>query len=119
MSEAISWVLELAVQDGQAGAVKPLVTEMSDATQTNEEGALAYEWYVSEDGGTVHIYERYADSVAALIHLDNFGRNFAERFLTIFAPVRLVVYGEPTDQLRDALAGLGATHLGTLGGFTR
>ncbi len=71
-------------------------------------------------GRTVcHIYERYADSDAALVHLGNFGAKFAERFLECFEPTSLFVYGEPSDEARAALDGLGAVYLGTVGGFSR
>ena len=69
--------------------------------------------------GSQHIYERYADSDAAVVHLGNFGAKFAERFLQCFEPTDLYVYGEPSDEARAALDGFGAVYLGTFGGFSR
>ncbi len=119
MSEAISWVLELNVKDDQLDAFKALAREMSEATQADEPGATHYEWFTNDDGRSVHIYERYADSAAAMVHLGNFGAKFAERFLACVDPVRLMVYGDPSAEVRGALAGLGAAHMTQFAGFAR
>jgi hypothetical protein len=94
------------------------MAEMVDATQ-HESGAIGYEWFLSADGQVCHLCERYADSGAALEHLGNFGANFAERFLTCFAPTSFHVYGDPSAEVRGILDGFGAVYLGPLGGFVR
>ena len=114
MSDAVSWVLELNVKDGQLDAFKALAREMSEATQADEPGATHYEWFIDEDGKIVHIYERYADSAATMVHLGN-----AERFLACVDPARLMVYGDPSAEVRDALAGFGAAHMTQFAGFAR
>ena len=119
MSEAISWVLELAIKDGQLDAFKALAQEMSDATQADEPGTSHYEWFISEDGKAVHIYERYADSAVLMVHLGNFGAKFAERFMACVDPARLMVYGDPSAEARGALAGFGVVHMAQFAGFTR
>ena len=62
VSDNVFWVVELAIIPGQLDAFKALMNEMVAATQADEPGALNYEWFISEDGTTCHIYERYADS---------------------------------------------------------
>ncbi len=119
MSNAVSWVLELNVKDGQLDAFKALAEEMSGATQADEPGATHYEWFADEDGNTVHIYERYTDSAATMVHLGNFGAKFAERFLACVDPARMIVYGDPSADVRSALAGFGAVHMARLTGFAR
>ena len=119
MSDTVSWVVELKIKDGEFDTAKTLMGEMVDATKANEPGALAYEWYASADGTAVHIYERYADSAATLTHLAAFGEKFAERFLALAEPTRLVVYGDPSAEVRGALAGMGAVHMAQIGGFAR
>jgi quinol monooxygenase YgiN len=118
MSDDVSWNLQLAVRDGGLDEARALMVEMIAATR-DEAGALAYEWHFSADGTTCHINERYADSAAAMAHLGTFGSEFAERFLGVFSPTAFSVYGDPTDDLRAALAGFGAVHLERLGGFRR
>ncbi len=119
MSDAVSWVLELNVKDGQLDAFKALAREMSKATQANEPGTSHYEWFAGDDGKTVHVYERYADSAATMVHLGTFGAKFAERFLACVDPARLMVYGDPSAEVRGALAGLGAAHMTQFDGFAR
>jgi quinol monooxygenase YgiN len=118
MSNAVSWVLELAVKDGQLDTFKALAQEMSEATQ-DEPGATHYEWYIDADGNNIHIFERYADSAATLIHLGNFGAKFAERFMACVDPTRFMVYGDPSAEVRGAVAGLGAAHMTQFVGFAR
>ncbi len=119
MSEAVSWVLELAVKDGQLDTFKALAQEMSEATQADEPGASHYEWFISEDGKVIHIYERYVDSAVTMIHLQTFGEKFAERFLACVDPTRLMVYGDPSAEVRAAMAGLGPVHMAQFNGFAR
>ncbi len=119
MSDAVSLVLELNVKDGQRDAFKALAQEMSEATQADEPGTTHYEWFTDADGKTVHTYERYADSAATMVHLGNFGAKFAERFLACVDPARLTVYGDPSAEVRGALAGFGAAHMTQFEGFAR
>jgi quinol monooxygenase YgiN len=115
---AVSWNLQLTVRDGQLDALRELMAEMVEAT-TAEEGATGYQWFLSADGTTCHIYEQYVDSAAVMVHLGNFGAKFMERFLGCLEVTALFVYGEPSDEARAALDGFGAQYLGTFGGFVR
>jgi hypothetical protein len=49
-----------------------LMQEMVASTR-GKAGALAYHWFVGDDGTTVHIYEHYASSAALMEHLQNLG----------------------------------------------
>lgn len=119
MGHNVHWVLELAVNGGQQQDFAKLADEMSQATLSDEPGALNYEWFMSDDGAKCHIYERYQDSAATMVHLGNFGNKFAERFLSMVTPSRLTVYGDPNQEVRDALAAFGAEHMGQFAGFAR
>ena len=118
MDDRVSWLLEVAVKPGQLDDFRALMHEMVESTK-GEPGALSYEWFISEDGSTVALYERYADSDAVLTHLKNFGEKFAGRFLGAVDPTRFTVFGEPNDQARGALSAFGPTYLKTFGGFVR
>ena len=118
MSDTVSWNLQMSVRDGQLGDARELMPEMVESTR-GEPGTLGYEWFLGADGTVCHVHERYADSDAAMVHLGNFGDKFAERFLQCFEPTALYVYGEPSDEVRAGLDGLGAVYLGTFGGFSR
>jgi quinol monooxygenase YgiN len=118
MDNEVSWVVELTVKAGRLEAFRALIEEMVASTR-EEAGALAYQWFISDDQTTVHVYERYADSDAVLEHLKSFGEKFAERLLAAVDLTRFVVYGAPSDEATQGLSGLGPTYLGPFGGFIR
>ena len=115
----IYWVLELAINPGRFEDLKTLMADMVEATQRNEVGALNYEWAISDDRQVCHVYERYRDSAATLTHLESFGANFAVRFTEVVKPTRLVVYGTPRAQVKEALTGLSPVYMAPFGGFRR
>ena len=118
MSNTVSWIVELAVKPGQLDAFRALMEEMVAHAQTKP-GTIIYEWFVSDDGGTVHIYERYADSAAALDSSNAFGEHFAEKFIAAVDVTDFYVYGNPNDAVREAQGGVGAQFLEPFGGFAR
>ncbi len=78
MSEAISWSIEASIKPGQLDDFNALAEELVQSTQSGP-NALAYEWFLSEDEGTCHIYERYSNSAAALNHMAGCGSVFMGR----------------------------------------
>jgi hypothetical protein len=80
---------------------------------------LIYEWFLSADGTECHLYERYVDNQAALIHAGTFGSQFAERFFTCFEQKSLSLYGEASEELTAAMTEAGASFLPSMGGFSR
>jgi quinol monooxygenase YgiN len=118
MDDRVSWVLEVAVKPGQLETFRALMREMVESTWA-EPGALSYEWFVSDDGGVVQLAERYADSDAALAHLETFREKFAGRFLEAVDPTRFTVIGAPSEAVQSALSGFGPAYLRPFGGFVR
>jgi quinol monooxygenase YgiN len=118
MKNGVYWVLELEVQAGLENDFRLLMAEMVSAT-ANETGTIDYEWSTSTDGKQCHIFERYVDSAAVMIHLGTFGERFAARFLQILKPVRFVVYGSPNTAVKDALVGFNPVYMEAVGGFSR
>jgi quinol monooxygenase YgiN len=118
MEEHVSWVIELAVKDGQLDTFKTLMGEMVAGT-SGETGTLNYEWYISDDERTVHIFEKYADSDAMITHVSGFMEKWAGRFLECVDPTRFTVYGDPSPAARELLAAFGGMYLGPWGGFAR
>ena len=119
MSENVYWILEVAVQPGQVEAFKAMAQEMSAATKANEPGTLGYHWNAAADGTTFHIFEHYKDSASCMVHLGNFGKNFAARFMPLVKPVRFTVYGTPSDDVKKAIGGLGPVYTQPIDGFLR
>ena len=99
------FVFELAITPGRFEDLKTLIADMVAATQKNEVGTLNYEWAISDDQQVCHVYERYRDSAAVMTHLESFSANFAVRLMEAVTPARLVVYGTPSAQVKDEIAG--------------
>ena len=119
MSDVVSWVVEAAIKPGELDNFKTLADELVQATRANEPKTLGYEYFLSEDNGSCHIYERYADSAAAMVHLKTFGERFAQRFLAATDITRLTVYGSANEEVRNVLGGFGASFMSQLNGFAR
>jgi quinol monooxygenase YgiN len=119
MNRNIYGVLEFAINQGRFEDLKTLMAKQVEATQTNEVGTLNYEWAISDDRRVCHVYERFRDAAAAMTHLESFAANFAARFAEVGKPKRLVVYGTPSAQVKDSLAGLGPVYMAPFGGFKR
>jgi quinol monooxygenase YgiN len=119
MATDVSWMLELSVLPGRESDWGDLMDEMVSSTHAHEAGALNYEWSTSADGSVCHIFERYADSAAVMAHLAAFDKKFAARFLEVFKPTRFVVYGSPSQEVKDALADFNPVYMQPAGGFSR
>lgn len=118
VSGVVAWVVELALKPEALDEFRSLTRKMVEATKA-EPGALVYERFVSGDGRSVHLYERYADSAAALAHLRTFADRFAAPFSALAERRRVTVYGDPSRELRAVLDRIGAVYLASLDGFSR
>lgn len=118
MVDDISWQVELAVKPGELDNFRALTRDMV-AFAKSEPGVLVYERFVSQDGMTVYVYERFADSASAVSHLMAFGQMFGERFSNMVERQWFRVYGTPSDELRDILDSLGAIYCRLFDGFSR
>lgn len=119
MENHVYWLLEVNIRAGELENFRALMKEMVDSTKANEPGTLNYEWAISSDNATCHLYERYRDSAATMAHLGSFMKNFAGRFMGCVEPKRIVVYGNPNDEAKKALKGQGAVFMNHFGGFAR
>jgi quinol monooxygenase YgiN len=119
MSSNISWLLALNVKEGQNENFKKLMGEMVDFVNQNEPDTSNYEWYLSDNETTCHIYERYNDSAAVMTHLKGFGENFAERFMSCLDATGFTVYGNPGADVKEALAAFAPVYMSPALGFAR
>jgi quinol monooxygenase YgiN len=113
------WVVELAIKPGELASFRALMSDMVTAIETNEPGTLNYELFISEDERTCHIYERYRDAEAVRAHLANFSQGFADRFAAAVEVTRFTVYGDPDDEVREAVSDFGVVYMAPIGGVTR
>ena len=119
MSDNVFWILEANINAGQLDNLKALMTEMVEATKRDEPGALNYEWFIADDGNSLHLYERYADSGAVMVHRGNFGQKFVEQFLAYLTVTKITMYGNPNDQIREGFAVSTPIYMRLSAGFAR
>jgi len=114
----VTFLVEVAVKDGRLDTFEQLMREMVEGTSA-EPQTLAYEWYISDDGGSVYVLEKYADSDAFLSHVEGFLAKWAGRMMECVEITRFVVGGDPSTAVREILDGFGATYARPWGGFSR
>lgn len=119
MNENIITMAEFSIKPGELDNFKVLVKEMVETTQANESDMMAYEFFISEDGMSCQIIERYVDSDAVMTHLGHFGPKFGGRFMALAEPKGSKVCGNPSDELKEVMRGFGAMIFAPVGGFTR
>jgi quinol monooxygenase YgiN len=118
MADDLYWVFTLNVKPGKFAEFRSLVADIV-ADSHEEPGTLAYQYSVSADENTVHIFERYRDSEAFVAHVEQtFGR-YAERFLQLVTIASLIVYGNPNASARKALGNFNASYMTIFDGFAR
>ena len=119
MSSYVSWNFVVKVRDGKLNEFKTLMNTMIEATKADEPGTSHYEWSFNQDETECHLYERYENSDAVMVHMKNFGSKFAKDFMTCIKPVSFTVYGNPTEDLKQALTDLRPAYYSQRGGFNR
>jgi quinol monooxygenase YgiN len=117
MSDEIYWVYEVAIRPGELENFRAVAADLIAATKS-EAGTLNYEWTLNDDETVCHIYERYQNSAAALVHIGAFSI-FAERFIKACRPTRFEVYGKANKELKTAFADSGVAYFSPMGGFKR
>ena len=119
MGDNVLVFVEGTIYAGQLDNLKALISEMVEAFKRDELGTLNYEWFLADDGKSVHVYERYADSEAYVGHLRSFGETYAERCFTQMTVTKLAIYGHPSDMVREVLANSAPIYMSPYDGIAR
>ncbi|HVM64637.1 MAG TPA: antibiotic biosynthesis monooxygenase [Acidimicrobiales bacterium] len=126
MGDDMFFIVELEIGEGQVDELRSVMREMSSTVEADEPGTVGYEWYLTRDGGTCHIYERYDDAAAAVAHGNTLPEALNRRAQQ-FRPTRLTAYGalgeevmrKRIEPLLAAVPDIIITYLDPLGGFAR
>jgi quinol monooxygenase YgiN len=116
MDQTVGWLVDLSVRPGGLDAARALSLEMVSSA-AGEPGTLTYLRLFSPDGTTLHAYERYRSSAAAVAHLQTFQQLFADRFLTLVVRHNCWLYGAASDELKTMLLPLRPIYLAPGYGF--
>ena len=94
-----------AIHEGKADEFMRLARRSMEITRARDTGTLQYDWFMNADRTECVLRERYRDSTAVLEHAMNIGGLMPE-FMAVCVPA-VEIYGTPSDELSQALAGLG------------
>ena len=100
-SEEISFIIDLKVNSNSTEDLNQFVKEITENVIKTEDFCLEYAYYISDDGVSVTLYEKYIDSQSAVKHGQNFmGGPFFDRFFNLFTLEKFVVTGPASDEFK-------------------
>ena len=118
-NDHVFWILEADIKAGQLDKLKALMREMVEGTRRDEPRALNYEWFIADDGKSLHLYERYADADAVMVHRENFAQKYSERFFACLTITKMTLYGKLNSEIRAAFAPSNPVYMSMADGFAR
>ncbi len=100
-SDEISFIIDLKVNSNSSEDLNEFVNEITENVMKKESFCLEYGYYISEDGTSVTLYEKYENSEGAIKHGQNFiNGSFFDRFFNLFTLENFVVTGPATDEFK-------------------
>ena len=118
MDSNISWHVEAKIKKGKLDELKEWITKASYQVKKHEIGTLAYEFWLSQDKEYIHYYNRYLNSDALILHMNNISQMLPE-LLKLATPNKITVYGPANDSVIKILKHLNPSYFNNYGGFTR
>ena len=94
------------IQKGKLEEFKEMVNQIIEIVRENEQGTLAYNFFINEEKMECVAVETYENSDAALIHAGNVGELLSN--MMEISSLKLSIYGDINDELRNGLEPLGA-----------
>ena len=100
-SKAITFIIDLAVNADSNEDLTIFSQEITNNVLKTEDFCLEYGYYISEDGASVTLYEKYIDSDSAIKHGQNFMDGpFFDRFFNLFTLNKFIVTGPASDEFK-------------------
>ena len=93
--------------EDKADQLKDVADRWVVATRT-EEGVVAFDAFIDEEGGQLIFLEHYRDSEAFMIHKDLVSTDLRTELYSIARFEALEIYGNPSEEMENALAAAGA-----------
>ena len=121
-SKAITFIIDLAVNADSNEDLTLFSQEITNNVLKTEDFCLEYGYYVSEDGNSVTLYEKYIDSESAIKHGQNFMDGpFFDRFFNLFTLNKFIVTGPASDEFKKFTSenGFVIEYRNSIDGFTR
>ena len=116
MKKTVRFVVGINIREGKYDAFEAIARAMAEGT-SQEEGAVAYEFFVSADKKRARLYEEYRDASAAFAHLSGpVVTELVPQALAVADVGSFEVYGEPGPDATAVLSTFGAGAFAPLGG---
>jgi len=118
MTQAVRFVVSITIHDGKYDEFETIARAMAEAT-AQEDGAVAYEFFISPDKKRCRLYEEYRDAAAAFAHLS--GRVVGElvpQALGVADLDSFELLGDPGPDVIGIVSGFGARTFGHLHGVS-
>ena len=101
-SDHITFIIDLKVNPNSTENLDVFVNEITQNVINTEDFCLEYGYYVSEDGISVTLYEKYIDSESAVKHGQNFMEGpFFDKFFNLFTLEKFIVTGPASDEFKN------------------
>ena len=97
----------LTIHDGKLAEFKKVAAQCLESVKEKDTGTLQYDWYYSKDQTKCVVRERYKNSQAIMEHSGNLGKVLGQ--LLSIADLSLELYGNPSQELLSAFAGMDIT----------
>ncbi len=111
MSEPLLYVDTSEVREGALEALEGAIKQLVEFIEANEPQLIAYNVYLSDDGGQMTVVHLHVDSASLDYHMEVAGPAFRP-FADLITLSSIRVYGEPSDkavrQLEDKARLLGS-----------
>ena len=101
-SDDITFIIDLKVNPNSSENLDVFVKEITQNVINTEDFCLEYGYYLSEDGISLTLYEKYIDSESAVKHGQNFMEGpFFDRFFNLFTLEKFIVTGPASDEFKN------------------
>lgn len=116
MDDKVLYTIAFKVKEGKEAEMNDLICDLMEST-AKERGVLNYHW--AKYGYVYDSIEYFESNQAAYDHLTNFGKNFAERYMSLGSVLCTTVYGSPNGAVKEILDGFGAIYMEKIADFHR
>ena len=101
-SDKITFIIDLSINENSTENLDNFISEITQNVLDKEDFCLEYAYYLSDDGVSVTLYEKYINSDAAIKHGQNFMSGpFFDRFFNLFTLEKFIVTGPASEEFKS------------------
>ena len=101
-SDDITFIIDLKINENTNEDLNVFVEEITQNVIDKEDFCLEYAYYLSDDGVSVTLYEKYINSESAIKHVQNFMAGpFFDRFFNLFTLEKFIVTGPASEEFKS------------------